>query len=251
MDCDALDSTGLDGAGLREALCQLGLGSPRPVLVLVGGAANILPVVSDALGRLFDGLAPLLDGLGVTLVDGGTAFGVMAAMGEARRRSGAAFPLLGVAACGTVDPATLPLHARTCLLSDEKSMTTARCDKGARLDPNHTHFLLVPGDRWGDEVPWMSDAAGSLAAGLPSVTLVAAGGEITRLDVLTGLRSGRPLIVLAGSGGTADRLADWWRHGGTCTELPLRESERALVQIVELADAADQLPPLLRQILSP
>jgi hypothetical protein len=47
----------------------------------------------------------------------------------------------------------------------------------AELEPRHTHFVLVPGSDWGDEAPWQSVAAG------------------------------RPVLAVAGSGGTADGLA--------------------------------------------
>ena len=244
------------GSDMNAALSALGLGDPCPVLVLVGGAANIAPEVADALLLLFEMLAPELDALGVALIDGGTAFGVMALMGEARHCTAARFPLIGVAARGTVAPATLPAQARVSLLpgaQDAEHWTDpeAAGGKAARLDPNHSHFLLTPGDRWGDEVAWIDAAADCLAAGLPSLTLVAAGGQITRLDVAMSLESGRHLIVLSGSGGTADQLAAWWRGGEAIADLPLGDRERALIQVVELTDAADRLPDLLTQVFAP
>ncbi len=88
---------------LPSALSRLGLGLTRPVLVSVGGASGLDAGVADRLLALFrDRLAPLLDQLGAAVVDGGTDAGVMALMGQARRAAGARFPLLGVAARGTV-----------------------------------------------------------------------------------------------------------------------------------------------------
>ncbi len=242
-------------ADLVEALAGLGLTGPRPVLVLVGGAANLPPSVAEALLVLFEVLSPELDVLGVTLIDGGTAFGVMALMGQARRDSAARFPLVGVAARGTIALASLPSRALVRVLPGALSgeppgasrNATAVSDAGAPLDPNHSHFLLVPGECWGDESAWMSAAAACLAAARPSLTLVAAGGRITRLDVATGLKAGRRLVVLAGTGGTADLLADWWRHGRGIPDLPLGATEHALIQVVEMADAADRLPDILAQ----
>ncbi len=78
---------------------------------------------------------------------------------------------------------------------------------GAALEPNHSHRLLVPGTSWGDEIPWMNAVATLLGADHGSATLVAAGGRITRLDVDASLEHGRPTLLLAGSGGTADAIA--------------------------------------------
>jgi len=46
----------------------------------------------------------------------------------------------------------------------------------AELERHHTHFVLVPGNEWGDESPWLADVADTLAAGEPSVTIVASSG---------------------------------------------------------------------------
>lgn len=175
---------------LPSALSRLGLGLTRPVLVSVGGASGLDAGVADRLLALFrDRLAPLLDQLGAAVVDGGTDAGVMALMGQARRAAGARFPLLGVAARGTVRLPCEPMGT------------------GAALEPNHSHRLLVPGTSWGDEIPWMNAVATLLGADHASATLVAAGGRITRLDVDASLEHGRPTLLLAGSGGTADAIA--------------------------------------------
>lgn len=237
-------------AQLPETLNSLGLIGPRPVLVLIGGAASLAPAVADRLRVLFERLAPWLDALGVTLIDGGTAFGVMAAMGAARQRTAAGFPLVGVAARGTVDLTTLPAPARVGILPDTRPGRSDADIAGSRpapLDPHHSHFLLVPGARWGDESAWIAAVAATLAAGRPALVLVAGGGQITRRDVAVALDAGQRLLVLAGSGGTADRLADAWRQ-----ELALSPgtTARPAIEIVELDTAAVRLPALLTQAFS-
>lgn len=175
---------------LPAALESLGLLPPRPVLVSVGGASGLEPAVGDRLLALFrDRLAPLLDRLGAAVVDGGTDAGIMALMGRARREAGAGFPLIGVAALGTI---RLPGEAVA---------------TGVALDPGHSHFALVPGQSWGDEVPWIGAVAAALAHGAGTLTLVSGGGRITRLDVAASLASRRPTLLLRGSGGIADELA--------------------------------------------
>jgi hypothetical protein len=210
-------------AELRDALASLGLAETRPVLVLVGGASNLDPSVSEPLLRLFEHLAPRLDRAGAAVVDGATAYGVMALMGLARQRTGARFPLLGVAAIGTVDVPTAGVGG----------------PKGtATLDPHHSQLILVPGTRWGDESPWISASAAVLAGPHPSLTLVAAGGEVTRLDVALALDARRPLLVIAGSGGTADQLARWRRGGAPPPEMSPSQTDLDLIRVLDLGDPA-------------
>ena len=191
-NCPALPKTESVAAvdDLPAALARLGLGSARPVLVSVGGAGGLDAVIAEHLLVLFrDRLAPLLNQLGAAVVDGGTDAGVMSLMGEARRAAGAEYPLLGVAARGTVR------------LPGEPT------DRGAALEPNHSHRLLVPGHTWGDEIPWMNAVAALLSADCGSATLVSSGGRITACDVDASLAHGRSTLLLANSGGTADAIA--------------------------------------------
>jgi hypothetical protein len=229
---------------LDAALARVGLTDPRPVLVLVGGAANLSEATAPALLTLFERMAPQLDALGAAVIDGGTAFGVMALMGRARRCTGASFPLIGIAPRGAVVIET----------GKQPDPPVGKDDK-ARLDPDHTHFMLVPGDGWGDESPWISAVADRLARGRGTLMLVAAGGEITRLDVAHRLRTGGRVLVLAGSGGTADRLAAWRDNGAAdldgLGDFDAEAPERALIDVLDLADAAEHLPGALVRALGP
>jgi hypothetical protein len=217
-------------SGLAGALSELGIKWPRPVLVVVGGASGLDGSVSERLLVVFSTVAPLLDRLGALAVDGGTDCGVMALMGLARRRTGTRFPLLGVAAVGTV--------------ASPGSGT-------ARLDPNHSHLLLVPGTRWGDESPWISRVATLVSGGLPSLALAAGGGEVTRLDIGEALAAGRPLAVLVGSGGTSDLLVRSMRDGAAPPVAGLEMGRPFSVLALDLDGAAETLPPLLDRMLGP
>ena len=134
---------------------------------------------------------PVLDRLAAAVVDGGTDSGVMRVIGQARHDGQGRFPLVGVAAEGTV---TVPGNG------------PAGPD-AAVLEPHHTQFVLVPGTDWGDESPWLADVADALARGAPSLTLVVNGGVITYDDATASLARGRPVLVLAGTGRTADAIA--------------------------------------------
>jgi len=192
------------------------LAHPRPVLVLVGGANSLDKEVAEWVFPLFrDSLAPRLDRLGAAVIDGGTDSGVMALMGRARTLAGASFPLIGIAARGTV---RMPRE------------TLPPSSTGTPLEPNHTRFLLVPGDRWGDEAAWIVTAASTLARGAPTATLVVGGGEVTRLDLEHSLREGRPTLLLEGSGGTAHEIARA-SHIGRLDALGISADQARLLEI--------------------
>jgi SLOG in TRPM, prokaryote len=177
-------------ADIPAVLRILGVDVRRPVLVSAGGAGGMTPddlaVMAEALQRVI----PALDGWGAAIVDGGTDSGVMKVMGRIRAALGARFPLVGVAAEGTV---LLP-------------GTSSRPDAAA-LEPHHSQVILVPGRNWGDESPWLSRVAAAIADGQPSLTLVVNGGQITYDDIGHSLQAGRPVIILAGTGRTADTIA--------------------------------------------
>jgi hypothetical protein len=178
-------------ADLPSALKALGVAPGRPVLVLVGGAGGMTAEHLAGMAEVMKPVISALDRWGAALVDGGTDSGVMRVMGQEREAAGARFPLIGVAAEGTVaTPDTSPAP-----------------DDAASLEPHHTQIILVPGDAWGDESPWLSDVATAVADGQPSLTLVVNGGEITYDDIEHSLRAGRPVVVLAGTGRTADTIA--------------------------------------------
>jgi hypothetical protein len=204
---------------------SLGLKSPMATLVLVGGAASLGEVEAQKLRPHFvEGLAPAAEQAGAAVIDGGTDAGVMRLMGRARAQIGALFPLIGVAAAATI-------------VSGEE--TEDASDK-APVEPNHTHILLTPGDRWGDESPWIADIAGMIAGDSPSVTVLVGGGAIAWEDVENSVAAGRPVIVVAGSGGTADALA-----AALCRQKSDSRAERLIgagrFQIVSAASGPEAL----------
>lgn len=166
----------------KAELGGAGLPRGRPVLVLVGGAAGMPRADLDVVERVLRDLVPLLDERGAVVVDGGTDTGVMRAVGRARAAAGGRFPLVGVAAEVAVDL--------------------------AEFEPNHTHLLLVPGAAWGDESPWLADVADLVAGPRPSLTVLVNGGAISFQDAEHSLGHDRPLVVLRGSGRTADAIAE-------------------------------------------
>lgn len=220
-------------ADLNRALMRMDLPTPRPVIVLVGGAANLRHYHLARLHTLFvKVLAPLAEAIGAAVVDGGTDVGVMQMMGYARQKIHGTFPLIGVLPVGV---AALPNQLPP-------------CPEAAPLEPNHSHFVLVPGSSWGDECPWIAGIAGALAQGMPSVTVLVNGGEITWMDAAESVKAERPVVAIAGSGRAADALTKALQ--GETTDLRAHQLVASrLVQSVQLEDT-ERLATTLHQILS-
>jgi SLOG in TRPM, prokaryote len=175
---------------LPAALLALNLGAHRPVLVSVGGAGGMTPDHLAVAAQALERVIPALEKWQAAVVDGGTDSGIMKVTGQLREAAGGHFPLVGVAAEGTV------------ILPGRSTRSDA-----AALEPHHTHVILVPGQAWGDESPWLSRVATAITDGQPSLTLVINGGQITYDDIDHSLRADRPVIVLEGTGRTADAIA--------------------------------------------
>lgn len=177
---------------LPAALVALGLEDHRAVVVVVGGAGGLDAAELDRLRPLFErAIVPAAEWHGAFVVDGGTDSGVMRLLGRSRVSQDATFPLVGVAARGTV---SYPGAGQP-------------REDAAPLDPCHSHFVLVPGSDWGAESPWIAEVGTELAGRLPSVTVLVNGGEIAYGDVGHSLAANRPVLAVAGSGRTADELA--------------------------------------------
>jgi hypothetical protein len=174
---------------LAAAAGELGVGE-RPVLVVVGGASGMSSRHRRRLAPLFrDVLSPLAQRLSATVLDGGTDAGVMSLMGRAREATGGRFPLIGV----MVEELT----------NQPRSPSVDAVD----LEPNHTHFVFVPGSEWGEEAPWLAQLASAVAGAEPSATVLVNGGEIAVADTRHSIEAGRRVVALDGSGRTADALA--------------------------------------------
>ncbi len=224
-------------AELPNALQEIGLSDSRPVLVVVGGASNISETDFLRIQRLFvEVLAPIAETLGAYVVDGGTDVGVMRLIGTARSQIGAKFALVGVTPTGKV---ALPNKLET-----DANLTP--------LEPNHTHFVLIPGSNWGDESPWISNVATVLAGNAPSVTVLLNGGEITFQDAFCSVNTGRLVVVIGGSGRTADILASALAGNPTddrAQEL-VKSGKFQCINLIDIERRVDDLGEIIKGLLA-
>jgi hypothetical protein len=182
------------GAQAPDIIAALGIKSFQAVLLLIGGADSIAPQLEPKLIQLFGrGVARAAATVQSVIVDGGTAAGVMAMMGQGVADRGYKSSLIGV-----VPNALVQYPGST------GSGTTP-------LDPNHSHFVLVDGNAWGNETRMIFRLVDELKKNVPAVVLVVGGGAISRNEVLLAVRQNLPLIVVDGSGGFADEIAAAWK----------------------------------------
>lgn len=183
-----------DGASASEALTRLirdTRAQADAFIFLIGGASKMSGEDQRRLLEMFGALADLAaSGRRFAVGDGGTQAGIMQASGDARRASGGAFPLIGIAPAREIPP-----RGRT------------------PIDPNHSAIIAVddlslPADRdaWGSETSTMYDVFARLAEERPSVAIVANGGGIALTEVEANVRAGRRMLLIAGSGRAADAL---------------------------------------------
>jgi hypothetical protein len=216
-------------ADLLAALSGANLGRGVPVVVLIGGAAGLGDADAEAwLHLVRDGVLRPAANLGAVVVDGGTDAGIMALAGRARREVGQTVALVGVAPRGRVAARDANGGGRTA------------------LEPNHSLVLLVPGDEWGAESVWLVSAARALSDGHPVVAVLFDGGPIALSEARECAMQGWPLIVVAGTGRSADLIAGQTGVSGSGDILG-----RADVHVVEATRGSAPLEAKLRALLAP
>ena len=208
---------GADPAGL---LSRLGLGTGRPVVVLLGGP---IPVPDDPLtpttGLPAAALVEAAEVAGAAIVDGGTATGAAAQVGAAAADSAAKVPLVGVVAADGDPP----------------------------LEPHHRCFVRV---READEptaARLLADLAAALAGGAPVVAVLAGGGSAARSEALEAARRHWPMLVVGRTGGTADDVVRWWH---TARERRPGRIARLAARLRRRRQAPGGEPPVVDAVLA-
>lgn len=182
-------------ADMAYVLQALAMQPGDPALFISGGA-GLMDAKQKEYTReaVLYGLAKFAADYGVTVIDGGTQAGVMELMGEAHRMQHYRFPLIGVAPVGAV---RFPGYDNP---------------DGVPLDPDHTHFVLVDGEKFGDESDLIVRLANALTAGRDTRAfgVVVNGGGITTQETYDRAlvpETALPLLVFDGSGRFGDLLA--------------------------------------------
>lgn len=171
---------------------------PGPALFISGGAGGMSAGDVALTTEIIGAIARLAQDRGLTVIDGGTESGVMQMMGDAHRRLGCTFPLIGVAP-----------RSRVAYPGFENP------GADAELEDTHTHFVLVDAPDWGDESELLINMARAVASGRndKAIGVLINGGKIASKDIHYAVSNAVPIIVLEGSGRFADEVATAFKTG--------------------------------------
>ncbi|HXD08714.1 MAG TPA: hypothetical protein VN653_01525, partial [Anaerolineales bacterium] len=156
---------------LAQAASELRLEGSYSVVVLIGGEIDVQQ--AEVTGLAIRTIAKIAENIHAVMICGGTDMGIMAEIGQVRQQNHYKFPLIGIAPEELVSWPGGP-HSTKFLWWGKQRW---------RLAPHYSHFLLVPGKQFGDESPWIADAATLLSKGHRAVTMLINGGEVSRADI--------------------------------------------------------------------
>ena len=224
-------------SGLEQAISELGLNGNYPVIVLIGG--DIDKQHAEVTRRAVQTISRIAEDMNALIICGGTDMGVMAEIGQARQQNNFKFPLVGIAPADLVTWPDGPHTVKFLWWGKQRW----------QLEPHHTHFILVPGGKFGDESPWIVDAASILSKGHHAVTILINGGEVSRKDIELSLERGRSVIVLSRTGRLADEIARQPTRHKLITIVPANADQR-VIEVVQAALAVDERVVLSKLFIS-
>jgi hypothetical protein len=205
---------------LSEALDGLNLQCGRPVVVLIGG--YIPEENAKATQKAVESIAAFADENNILIICGGTVVGIMGSIGSTRLAHGYQFPLLGITLKNLASWPGGPRSNRFLWWGRERWS----------LSTGYSHFMLVPGDQFGEDSPWLAEVATILSQDSRSLTVLVNGGSVARKDIGLSLECDRPVIALAGTGRLADEMAVQ-PDRSDLIEPVLAEDENALREILQ------------------
>ncbi len=209
-------------SNLAQAILELGLKDNYPVIVLIGGDVDEKQV--DNARRAMEMISRIAEDMHAAVIGGGTDRGGMAEIGRIRSRGNYKFPLIGVTPEELVTWPGGPLNTKFLWFGKQRW----------QLESHYSHFILVPGEQFGEESPWIVDTATLLSKDQQSVTILVNGGEVSRKDIQLSLENGRRVIVLSRTGGLADELAREPVRNNLMTVLPVN-AEKSIAEVIHAA----------------
>jgi hypothetical protein len=201
---------------MGPALSELGLNESYPVIVLIGG--EIDAPQADVTQQAVQTISRIAHDMNALIICGGTDMGIMAEIGQIHSKRGYTFPLVGIAPEEVVTWKDGPASTKKLWWGKQRW----------QLEPHCTHFILVPGSKFGDESTWIVAAAGLLSKDHRAVTVLINGGEVSRKDIDLSLEDGRPVVALSRTGRLADELSRDPARNKLISIAPANASQRIL-----------------------
>jgi SLOG in TRPM, prokaryote len=209
-------------SNLKQAISELGLKGRYPVIVLIGG--KIAPHQAAVTRQVIETISRTAEDMNAVVICGGTDMGVMAEIGQIRSQNRYKFPLIGVTPEELITWPGGPRSTKFLWWGQQRW----------QLESHYSHFILVPGNQFGDETVWISETATILSRDHQAVTILINGGEVSRKDIELSLENGRSVIALGGTGRLANELSMEPDRHHLLTVIPANAEQR----IVEAIQAA-------------
>ncbi|MEK6752762.1 MAG: hypothetical protein AABZ00_10895 [Chloroflexota bacterium] len=204
---------------LEEAVSELQLQTSCPVIVLIGGGID--EQQSAVTRQAIQAISRVAEDMNASIICGGTDMGVMAEIGLVRWQNRYKFQLVGISLEELVAWPDGPASTKFLWWGKERW----------QLAEHYSHFILVPGEHFSEESPWIVETATILSKGSRSVTILINGGEVSGTDIKLSLEHGRPVIALSGTGRLADELDSQLNRNSLITMVPANSGERIVAEI--------------------
>lgn len=219
-------------SNLSQAISQLGLKGRYPVIVLAGDKGERKH--AQVTQQIIHAICMIAQELKAVVICGGTDIGITAEIGLSRKRNHQNFPLVGVAPQELVSWPSGPQSTKFFWWGKTR----------LRLEPHFSHFILVPGNHFGDEIPWINDAATLLSKDHQSVTVLLNGGKIARSAIALSLETGRAVIAVSGTGHLADELAGQTQQDDLITVIPANSEQEISKTLWEALSNRERILPV-------
>jgi len=221
---------------VAQIVTALGLSFPHALVLLNGGTAQLAPSLQLQLTAILqDGLAKLASQRQVTLMTGATDAGIFSLLGQGFAKWKRTAPCIGV--CVDTLVAWQPPF-------DNLSET----DERIPLEPHHSHFVVVTGKDWGDELTTMYTLAKYLSQHCAPLNIFAGGGSITIKEMLTAVKQGRKMILLAGSGRATDSVLAAYRGEKVTDERFETIARQGTIIPVDISQGTNALEKVVREV---
>ncbi|KAL5247829.1 hypothetical protein ACHWQZ_G019650 [Mnemiopsis leidyi] len=212
------------------------LPAPNLLISVTGGAKDFKPA-PELLAEFKRGLMKAVKSTNAWVITGGTNTGVMKYVGEAvRSYSGSNVTAIGIATWGIIKnkenllKPTKKKEKKKLVFDYPTKAPTAPSE--AYMDPNHSHFLLVDDGtqhKYGVEIAMRGAVEAAICehykddynipdgdlCRLPMICILLEGGPNSISQCLASTRNGNPVLVLQGSGRSADIIAKAYSYS-TC-----------------------------------
>jgi len=206
---------------------------PEVIITVTGGAQDFQLTHLQQIA--FDrGLVSAAQSAKAWIFTAGSDTGVMRLVGNALAKYNVDLPVVGVFPWGVVNEREQLANASSSSSVTAYKPTPPSID-GAPLNPHHSHFIFVDDGKrgrqaWGSEIQMRSalEAAISKAKGIPIVQLVVQGGPGTLATVESTALAGKPIVVLADTGGAATALHAFCNGGIDAVEPRFQNLEASL-----------------------